>query len=551
MTISSGAGGKKPTVLVVDPRGAFGPTELARPAPRPARLDSAHIVLFDNSKMHPLYGEYHAIFDVVSAYLSTHAVDSRTSHEAMDLLACSPADRARLAATLRAHDVTGAVIALCDWGVSQATALFADELEQLGIPTVLIGVGDGVLLARSTAERTDSNPPVIAVSSPRWADYETVAEEARQILPKIIASLSGPVAAAPPRDQPAWTPDHDGLVELDGVDADGSFTAAMAAIGVGDGLPLRAPTVERVDAFLGAAAMDATTEVWPVILPRRMPVLARAVAAIAVAAGCSPKSAPVVFAAYQAMAEPEFKLGQTAITTHPAGTLVLVSGPASSQYGIEAGRGSLGPGFAANATIGRAVALAYSFLLDARPGVSDLTTQGSPAEYSYCCAEAIEASPWPGWHHDLGQPDATTVTVLRVEGPHVVLDAASDNADALLTTFASVLATLGGNNAYVPDSQSVVFINPGHASLLAALGLSKQDVQRRLFELARNDREQLLARRNDPPWPADFADWDRIPVVIRAEDILVVVTGGPGPNSQVAIPWGHSRGVSRAIPTPT
>jgi hypothetical protein len=271
------------------------------------------------------------------------------------------------------------------------------------------------------------------------------------------------------------------------------------------------------------------------------------VAVIAVMAGCEPRWAPVVFAAYEAMAAPEFRLFQAAITTHPGGTFVFVSGPRATELGLASGRGCLGPGFPANARIGRAVALSGSFLLGAQPGGSDLTAQGSPAEFAYCCAENLAESPWSGLHADLGHPHATTVTVVKCEGPHNVIDQKSTRPEALLDTFASSIATLGANTAYAPGCQTILLVNPEHAAVLAHAGWGKAEIGAYLFAHARNPRADLMYRGQGGMWPPSFAALDALPTVERAEDFLVAVVGGAGPASQVAVPWGMGRGATVAI----
>jgi hypothetical protein len=243
------------------------------------------------------------------------------------------------------------------------------------------------------------------------------------------------------------------------------------------------------------------------------------------------------------MAAPEFRLFQVAITTHPSGTLVLLSGD-HERFGLAAGRGSLGPGSAANATIGRAVALGYSFLLGALPGGSDLVAQGSPAGYTYCCAENLAASPWPGLSADRGFGDATTVTVLRCEGPHNLTDHRSGDPATLLGTFASSMTGLGANAAYVPQVESALLLNPEHAELIAEAGWTKQDVRRHLFEVARNPSAEMAGRGLAPHLPAWAAGLDRVPIVPDPDALLIAVVGGPGPASQFATPWGYSGAVT-------
>lgn len=536
---------------VIDPR-IPAPAERPQLAPRPAGLSGRRVLLFDNGKLAPEYGDYHAVFELLDGVLTERFPGVHIVRHTDDLLRGTGDRLAKVADWVGRQDVVGVVFALGDWGVSQPTAILAALLERAGVPTSLVTTEIGARQALATAARAMPGLPVTALRSLRSASHADITAETRQLVDPILDGLLAPPAQLLRRfaEHDIATPapaNTSGLLELDGDDPGSAFTEAMRDSGLGDGLPLVAPTPERVDAFLAAAAVPPSEPVWPVIPPRDRPVTAREMAAVAVAAGCRPRWAPVVLAAYRAMAAPEFRLFQAAITTHPGGTLVFVSGPDHQRYGFAAGRGALGPGFDANATTGRAVALGYSFLLGAIPGGADLTAQGSPAEYSYCCAENLAASPWPGLHAELGFPHATTVTVLKCEGPHNVLDQQSTEPDRLLGTVASSMATLGSNAAYVAVGETMLLLNPEHARLLAEAGWSKADVRAFLFDRARNRRDDLRGRGLAPIWPTWFDAAEQVPVLSDVDGLLVVVAGGDGPASQLAIPWGYSRAVTRPV----
>jgi hypothetical protein len=140
--------------------------------------------------------------------------------------------------------------------------------------------------------------------------------------------------------------------------------------------------------------------------------------------------------------------------------------------------------------------LGCSFLLGSLPGGANLIAQGSPAAYTYCCAENLADSPWPGLHADLGFADTTTVTVLRCEGPHNLTDQESTEPTALLDTFASTMTGWAANAAYVPHTETALLLNPEHAILLADAGWTKHDIQQYLFETARS---QWSAARDQRP----------------------------------------------------
>ncbi|HEX2171690.1 MAG TPA: hypothetical protein VHL09_04540, partial [Dehalococcoidia bacterium] len=221
--------------------------------------------------------------------------------------------------------------------------------------------------------------------------------------------------------------------------------------------------------------------------------------------------------------------------------------PLAGQIGISGGAGCLGPGHRANVTIGRALALTLINVGRVRPGGADLAGFGSPAELTYCFAENRAASPWPTFAEERYGPDATCVLVHRCESPHNVIDHLSTTPEGVLGGIAAVAATLGGNNAYVP-AELVVLINPEHAELIAGAGWSKRDVQLYLWEEARNPSFGLAGRGLPPMRRKATALGEWVPVVDDPDDIIVVVAGGPGPQSMVAIPWGFAKAVHRRVP---
>lgn len=538
-------------LMVVDPR--IRPVDqVPSLATRKPSLSGRRVMLFDNGKLGSDYGPYGVLFESVAAALFARFDDVQIVTHSDDLLRGKLERLDEIAAWVVAQNVSAVVFALCDWGVSQPTAILAAKLEGLGVPTSVIGTPVGASQVLANAARMAPGLPVTSIVSLRSATADEISAEADEHMEAILGGLLLPVEQLRERfDQHqinAPSPGTaSGLLEMAGEDSSAEFTEAMRASQLGDGLPLVAPTQDRVERFLAAAGETTDAPIWPVISPRSTEVIAQEVAAIAVAAGCQPEWAAVVFAAYRAMAEPEFRLFQGAITTHPSGTLVFVSGPRSDELGFAAGRGALGPGFPANATTGRAVALGFSFLLGAVPGGAALTAQGAPAQFAYCCAENLAESPWEGLHASEGFAEQTTVTVLKCEGPHNVLDQQSTDPAQLLRTIASSLATLGSNAAYVAGAETMLMLNPEHARLLAEAGWNKTDVRAFLFDAARNPREDLRGRGISPIWPTWFDAAPQVPVMSRCEDLLVTVVGGAGPASQVAIPWGYSRGVTRPI----
>lgn len=515
-----------------------------------ADLSLARILLFDNGKLSADYGPRRVIFDAVRARLTRDMPAERISARSQDLLLLDLREIDELADAIAADGVDAVVLALVDAGVGMPTTVLAIALERRGIATCTICEGPGLLMAAAVARPAPflafARLPVLL-----GADAATMRARADEIVEDVVGGLTGEqalTAGAVDVRMPASRAGN-GMLTVEGADPTAAFTDLMADSGLGDGFPLLAPTPERVAALLSACP-DPDEVIWPALPIRGADVRAGDVATIAAMAGVRPEWMPVVLAAYRGMAATEFRLFQAAITTHPGGTLVLVSGPAAAPLGFAGGPGCLGPGNRANAAVGRSVALSLSFLLASLPGGADLTIQGSPAEYAYCCAEDVDASPWPGLNTDLGAPDATTVTVLRCEGPKNVLDHLSETPEALLTGVARACATIHSNSAFMPSAQTVVFLNPAHARMIAGAGWSKSDVRDYLYEHARNPRDLVIGRGVVPLWPPSFDGVDPVPITLTPDDFLVVVAGAPGLASQVAVPWGLSRAVTNRLDAP-
>jgi len=157
-----------------------------------------------------------------------------------------------------------------------------------------------------------------------------------------------------------------------------------------DGLPIIAPTRERVDAMLAGARGG---ESLGFMAPLWRECTMEKVAVNAVMAGCEPASFPVIVAAVQAMLDPAFNLYGVQATTHPVAPLVIVNGPRARAIGLHSGAGLFGPGFRANATIGRAIRLILMNVGGAWPERHDMATQSSPAKFSFTIAEREDVSP--------------------------------------------------------------------------------------------------------------------------------------------------------------
>lgn len=324
--------------------------------------------------------------------------------------------------------------------------------------------------------------------------------------------------------------------------------------GLTDGLPVVPPTEERVAAMV-AAVPQAASESLGDLPPRWAEATIEKLAVNAVLAGCRPEVFPVVVAAVRAMLQPEFNLYGVQATTHPVAPMVVVHGPVARQLGVHGGPGLLGPGHPANATIGRAVRLTLLNVGGAYPGEGDRATHGTPAKFAYCLTENVAESPWSEFHTTRGfEPDRSAVTLFGGEAPHNINDHESSTPERFLDIVADVMSGLGHNSWYVAEegrNDMVVVLGPEHAALLGRAGWSRADAQAYLH--GRSARPVAELRRGGMwemrDWPEDtpLGDGAMFAPVRRAEDVLVLVAGGPGKHSLVIPSFGATRSVTVAL----
>lgn len=409
---------------------------------------------------------------------------------------------------------------------------------------MVLGTDAFAALARVTAAaRGLPHLPLVTVAHPLGGVAPAlVAGRAEAIVDPVLRALtSDPAAPAPP------VATSGGRISApDDLD---TFQEFAMAEGWSDGLPVLPPTPERVARLLAGrdpCALVAT------LAPLGARATTEAVAVNAALAGAAPEHLPVVLAAVRAVAEPEFNLDAIQTTTHPCTPLLVVNGPIAARLGIAAGANALGNGHRANAVIGRSLRLVLQNVGGARPGREDRATLGHPGKLSYCLAENEAVSPWAPLHVERGFAAADScVTVCGAEGPHNVNDHGSSTADALLAAFTGTAATTGNNNVYL-GGEPLVLLGPEHAQTMAGSGWSKADFKRRLWErarvpLSRFSAENLArfaaiaARFRDRPPGAD-APW-----CVAAEDIMVIVAGGPGKHSAIVPTFGSTRAVTVRI----
>ncbi len=302
-----------------------------------------------------------------------------------------------------------------------------------------------------------------------------------------------------------------------------------------DGLPIIPPTEERVAAMLRGTTR-ARDEVVASIAPAFRAATVERIAINAVMAGCHPDYLPVLIAAAQAVAVPQFNLSGLQATTNPAAVWLIVNGPIAQKLGMNGAGNCLGPGNWANATLGRALRLILQNIGGGLPGELDKATHGQPGKYQFCCAENEAENPWEPLHVERGfAREASTVTVAGVLGTWNMNTHAKDAAD-LLRVIGDTMA-FPCSSDYVHGGAPWLMLSPEHAHLLKREGLSKLDVKRRLWETSKLSTQRLAAKdvgrvqsgRRDEL--GELAPDTMLPITVTPEEISILVAGGDGTHS--------------------
>ncbi|GLY66733.1 hypothetical protein [Amycolatopsis taiwanensis] len=246
-----------------------------------------------------------------------------------------------------------------------------------------------------------------------------------------------------------------------------------------DGLPIVPVTAPMVQEFL-ATTPRAAGEVVASISHLDRECTVEQAAVNAAMAGCRPEYFPVVLAAWDALTRQPVFAPAWQSTSGPA-PLIVVNGPVRQELGINSKGGVLGPGFRANATIGRAIGLAVRNVFGVRPHELEQATQGIPGRWSLVIGENEEESPWEPLSVELGLPPGTdAVSALLLRTCEFVDNRHTKDAEEVLWDIADTISRTGA--AIGRHSSAGLVLSVEHAQQFAEAGFGKTDVQQWLYD---------------------------------------------------------------------
>lgn len=158
-----------------------------------------------------------------------------------------------------------------------------------------------------------------------------------------------------------------------------------------DGFPLLPPTKERVEWILSGTNLP-PDELVGCFEDLYRPVTVRTIAINAAMAGARPEYLPVIIAAFRSIGKSNFQHFLFGSTSASA-PMTIINGPIAKQLNINSGIGLMGPGWKANARIGRSISLTLINGVGQVPGPEGPSIQSLPGRYSWCWAEREESIP--------------------------------------------------------------------------------------------------------------------------------------------------------------
>jgi len=312
-----------------------------------------------------------------------------------------------------------------------------------------------------------------------------------------------------------------------------------------DGLPLVPPTREAVDEMLEGTDLP-VDHVIGLVEPGGGEATIEKIAINAVMAGCLPQYLPLVIAAVEAIIDPKFDLREVQCTSCNMSPFLIVSGQKIIEdININNSFSTIGPGWRANATIGRAVRLVMINLGHTWPGVNDMKTLGSPFKFINLMAEnekaykgaweplrvaegyseeqpTISVMPAMSWQPDIVQPEPPTVKRIieyiskqgRVKHDRLVGNWGMDN---------------------------LVLLCASTFDCIRREGYSRLEFQKALVDAIQIPASEFLGGRDAKELPAfsRLPDWlikkcqsspeTLVPILAGPENIKICISGGAGP----------------------
>jgi hypothetical protein len=331
----------------------------------------------------------------------------------------------------------------------------------------------------------------------------------------------------------------------------GSYTALNRMFyekGWSLGLPIIPPTAEAVDAMLQGTPRRPEEVVW-VVPPRMGQLTVELVAALGVMSGCKPEHMPLLLAIVKALSHPDYDWRGSTTTTAPTAPVVIINGPILDELGIGYSTGVLGGQQPVNVAVGYFINLVGDVVGGAVPPDLDKSSLGSRGDLvALVLGENEKANPWKQSYaveHGF-KPGDNVVTAYSAYPGISNADHFSVKGEALLNSISLGVAAVGcGFTACLTEYDKpstfgnegkfvFLFLGPEHADTICKDFPTKRAVQEYLITNSVASYKTYAAGLCTPP--LEFGPYTAdtlVPRFRQPESIHIVVTGGPGKQSQM------------------
>ena len=338
----------------------------------------------------------------------------------------------------------------------------------------------------------------------------------------------------------------------------------------GDGLPLYAPTSERVDWIAKGTDLSPETLIGKV-MPRGGIATVETIAISLAMAGGRPEYLPVLISAMRAILDPELEHDKWQATSSSTFPVVIVNGPIARQIRLNSGFGLLGPDpqHPAGASIGRAIRLLLQNAGGALPGVGTMSMYGGMRATNAVFAEDEAGLP-AGWstvamdHLGLARGANAVTVFVATSASNIVRRGVGKETpdDEALQSLHRVAAYLRNPNANAPHGWAAgtpggLLMSRVVAGQLAGLGWSKERIRNFLWQTARipardvteTGLRQWIEASPEPETVASAA-MDPWPISRTPEQIILCVAGGHHPTHNFWMQGNSRRITGGAIELP-
>lgn len=427
--------------------------------------------------------------------------------------------------------------------------------EQSGIPGVVVTNPGFDEQARNSAKENGIPSLQVAVY-PDPFDLETNAQlqekSAKIVVPQIIDALTKPIATSKAAAEKGGSRE---IVFRGTID---QINRYFTDKGWSDGMSITPPTREKVGEFLKYTDYPPDQEI-AVLPPANLKATPWNIAVNGVMAGCRPEYMPILIAAVQAIADPDFRYKHHGGSTHSFMNFFWINGPIARQLGIDYGQGLIAN--PVNRVIGRAMSLIERNIAGLRIKETQMGSFGK--QLSWVLAEDEEAMTKLGWEpYHVGKGFAKNANTLSAGYSTLwgrnLIPSTSDPKILMQIMAYGITTTEAFASGFTGQSQRYVLLAPGVAKVLADGGYTKKRLREDLIKNARKityeavfskvygsfgpvynsfEAELQKALKNEhtkkgmlPPWYPRFPGWENIETTPALRQVEFIVCGDPARN---------------------